>query len=137
MTKTDGPAPLRPKRLTPSPQRVAAFETGISAESKACVYLIAKGYRILARRFRTPHGEIDVVARHRSGLVFIEVKAREVLDDAAYAVTPRQQARIISAAEVWLMTHPDHANLDCRFDVILIAPKHLPRHLKAAFDLTG
>ena len=137
MTKTDGPAPPHPMRPTPSPQRVAAFATGISAESKACVYLIAKGYRILARRFRTPHGEIDVVARHRSGLVFVEVKAREGLADAAYAVTPRQKARIIAAAEVWLMTHPDHANLDCRFDVILIAPKHLPRHLKAAFDLTG
>ncbi|MGN6286050.1 MAG: YraN family protein [Afipia sp.] len=137
MTRSDDPRPLRPKRLTPSPQRVAAFETGISAESKACVYLIAKGYRILARRFRTPQGEIDVVARHRGGLVFVEVKARDALDDAAYAVTPRQRARIAAAAEVWLMTHPDHANLDCRFDVILIAPKHLPRHLKAAFDLTG
>ena len=137
MTKTDGPAPPRPKRPTPSPQRVAAFATGISAESKACAWLIAKGYRILARRFRTPHGEIDVVARHRHGLVFVEVKARGALDDAAYAVTPRQRARIIAAAEAWLMTHPDHANLDCRFDVILIAPKRLPRHLKAAFDLTG
>jgi putative endonuclease len=137
MMRNDDTRPLRPKRLTPSPQRVAAFATGISAESKACVYLIAKGYRILARRFRTPQGEIDVVARHRNGLVFVEVKAREVLDDAAHAVTPRQRARIIAAAEAWLMTHPDHANLDCRFDVILIAPKHLPRHLKAAFDLTG
>jgi putative endonuclease len=137
MMRNDDTRPLRPKRLAPSPQRVAAFATGISAESKACVYLIAKGYRILARRFRTPQGEIDVVARHRNGLVFVEVKAREALDDAAYAVTPRQKARIAAAAEVWLMTHPDHANLDCRFDVILIAPKHLPRHLKAAFDLTG
>ena len=97
MTKTDGPAPPRPKRPTPSPQRVAAFATGISAESKACAWLIAKGYRILARRFRTPHGEIDVVARHRHGLVFVEVKARGALDDAAYAVTPRQRARIIAA----------------------------------------
>jgi putative endonuclease len=137
MAKNDDATPLRPKPRAPSLRRVAAFQTGISAESKACLYLIAKGYRILARRFRTPHGEIDVVARHRNCLVFLEVKARGELDDAAYAVTPRQQQRIATAAQVWLMTHPDHANLDCRFDVILIAPKHLPRHLKAAFDAGG
>jgi putative endonuclease len=120
----------------PSPARVAAFNTGLSAESKACVYLLAKGYRILARRFRTPHGEIDVVARRRGVLVFVEVKARATLDDAAYAVTPRQQHRIVAAAQVWLMTHPQHAEGDCRFDVILIAPRCLPRHVMSAFDTT-
>lgn len=116
------------------PARVAAFRTGLSAETRACVYLLAKGYRILARRHRTPQGEIDVVARRGATLIFVEVKARATLDDAAYAVTPRQRARIAAAAQAWLMTHPDHANLACRFDVILIAPKRFPRHLKAAFD---
>jgi putative endonuclease len=116
------------------PARIAAFRTGLSAETRACVYLLAKGYRILARRQRTPQGEIDVVARRGSTLIFVEVKARATIDAAAYAVTPRQRARIAAAAQAWLMTHPDHANLDCRFDVILIAPKHFPRHLKAAFD---
>jgi putative endonuclease len=134
MTRSDDPRPLRPKRLTPSPQRVAAFETGISAESKACVYLIAKGYRILARRFRTPQGEIDVVARHRGGLVFVEVKARDALDDAAYAVTPRQRARIAAAAEVWLAQNPDDRIRDIRFDAMLVAPGRIPRHITAAFD---
>ncbi|WP_424628783.1 YraN family protein [Bradyrhizobium sp. SYSU BS000235] len=119
---------------TPSPARVAAFQTGLSAESRACAYLIAKGYRILARRYRTPYGEIDVVARRRNLLAFIEVKARATLDDAAYSVTPHQQQRIVAAAQAWLMTQPDYANFDMRFDVVLIAPKHLPRHLMAAFD---
>tara|TARA_A200000159_G_scaffold117757_1_gene111469 strand:+ start:99 stop:566 length:468 start_codon:yes stop_codon:yes gene_type:complete len=118
----------------PSPARVAAFQTGISAESKACVYLIAKGYRILARRFRTPYGEIDIVARRGSLLAFVEVKARASLDDAAYSVTPQQQQRIVAAAQAWLMTHSEHTNFDMRFDVVLIAPKHLPKHLMAAFD---
>lgn len=118
----------------PAPARVAAFQTGISAESRACVYLIAKGYRILARRFKTPYGEIDIVARKRGLLAFVEVKARANLDDAAYSVTPQQQGRIINAAQVWLSTHDDHAQLDMRFDVVLIAPKSLPRHLMAAFD---
>lgn len=126
----------RPGR-TPAPERVAAFQTGLSAESKASAYLIAKGYRILARRFRTPYGEIDIVARRRGLLAFVEVKARASLDDAAYSVTPQQQQRIVAAAQVWLMTHPEHANFEMRFDVVLIAPKHLPRHLMAAFDAGG
>lgn len=137
MAKGDArPTPI-PAKPTADPARLAAFRTGLSAESRACIYLIAKGYRILARRFRTPHGEIDVVARRGGTLAFIEVKARAQLDDAAYAVTPHQQQRIANAAQIWLMTHPDHANLDCRFDAILIAPKHFPRHLKAAFDASN
>ena len=117
-----------------SPARVEAFRTGLSAESRAAAFLIAKGYRILARRFRTPHGEIDIVARRRTTVAFVEVKARETLDEAAYAVTPRQQARIIAAAQVWLMAHPEHESYDLRFDAMLIAPRRLPRHLVAAFD---
>lgn len=120
-----------------SPARVAAFQTGISAESRACVYLIAKGYRILARRFRTPYGEIDIVARRRGLLAFVEVKARASLDAAAYSVTPQQQQRIVAAAQAWLMTHPEHADFEMRFDAILIAPKHLPQHLMAAFDASA
>lgn len=130
---TDNNRPL-PDTRAADPARLKAFRTGLSAESRACVLLLAKGYRILARRFRTPHGEIDVVARRRDVLVFVEVKARSALDDAAHAVTPRQRQRIAAAAEAWLMTHPHHANLDCRFDAILVAPKRFPRHLEAAFD---
>ena len=73
---------------------------------------MAKGYRILAKRFRTPYGEIDLVAKKRNLLAFIEVKARASLDEAAYAVTPRQQARIIDAAQGWLAAHPEHAKFD-------------------------
>jgi putative endonuclease len=122
------------RAATAAPERVAAFRTGLSAESRAAAYLIAKGYRILARRFRTPHGEIDIVARRRQLLTFVEVKARRTLDEAAYAVTPRQQLRIIAAAQGWLMAHPEHADFELRFDAMLIAPRRLPRHLPGAFD---
>ena len=73
--KTDGITP--PDKLTKaaSPARVAAFRTGLSAENRAAAYLMAKGYRILAKRYRTPYGEIDLVARRRNLVVFIEVKA--------------------------------------------------------------
>jgi putative endonuclease len=117
-----------------SPDRIAAFQTGLSAETRAAVYLMAKGYRILAKRFRTPHGEIDLIAKRRNLIAFVEVKARATLDEAAFAVTPRQQRRIIDAAQGWLIAHPEHAQLELRFDAILIAPRRLPRHLLAAFD---
>ena len=121
-----------------APLRVAAFESGVSAEAAAADYLAARGYEIMATRFKTPYGEIDLVARidqpAQKLVAFVEVKARARLDDAAYAVTPRQQRRIIDAAQVWLAAHPDHAQFDLRFDVVLIAPRRPPRHLMAAFD---
>jgi putative endonuclease len=134
------PRPLMPRPLTPRtprsprPERQVAFRLGISAESRAAALLIAKGFRILARRYRSPVGEIDIVARRRSLLVFVEVKARDKLDDAAWSVTERQRSRIIAAAEAWLADHPDPSIEDIRFDAMLVAPGRLPRHIQAAFD---
>src|ERR1700747_2021535 len=112
MAKTD----RAPPKKTASPERVAAFQTGLSAESRAAAYLMAKSYGILARRFRTPHGEIDLVAKRSNLVAFVEVKARATLDDAAFAVTPHQQTRIIHAAEAWLVAHPQYAEFELRFD---------------------
>jgi putative endonuclease len=134
MAKNDGTSPPDAVAKLAAPERVAAFRTGLSAESRAAAYLMAKGYRILAKRFRSPYGEIDLVAKKRDLVAFIEVKARASLDDAAYAVTPRQQARIVNAAQAWLMAHPEHAEFELRFDAILIAPRRLPRHVLSAFD---
>ncbi|MFL6815251.1 MAG: YraN family protein [Bradyrhizobium sp.] len=134
MAESDGAAPPDKIAKLASPARVAAFRTGVSAESRAAAFLMAKGYRILEKRFRTRHGEIDIVARRRNLVAFIEVKARASLDEAAYAVTARQQLRIVAAAQAWLMAHPEHADFDLRFDAVLIAPRRLPRHLLAAFD---
>jgi len=118
-------------------QRRIAFRFGLSAESRAAAYLVAKGYRILARRFRTPLGEIDIVAARRGVLVFIEVKARDSFDAAAEAIGKRQQNRIIAAAQLWLAGHPEDAMRDMRFDVVLVVPGRLPRHLQAAFDASA
>jgi len=134
------PRPLTTRPLTtraprsPQPERQVAFHLGISAESRAAALLIAKGFRILARRFRSPVGEIDIVARRRNLLIFVEVKARERLDDAAWSVTERQRARIIAAAEAWLADHPDPSIQDIRFDAMLVAPGRVPQHIPAAFD---
>ena len=84
---------------------------------------MAKGYRILAKRFARPMARSTWWRRSAICIAFIEVKARASLDDAAYAVTPRQQQRIIDAAQAWLMAHPEHAEFELRFDAILIAPQ--------------
>jgi len=125
-----------PPTAAASADRQAAFARGLSAESRAALLLIAKGFRIAARRFKCPLGEIDLVARRRQLLIFVEVKARERLDDAAEAVTPRQQRRIVAAAEAWLAYHPEDMACDMRFDVVLVAPRRLPQHIPAAFDAT-
>ncbi|MFZ3352434.1 MAG: YraN family protein [Xanthobacteraceae bacterium] len=130
--------PARPSQPKPPPrqERVAAFRLGISAESRAALFLIAKAYRILARRWKTPFGEIDIVARRRNDLVFFEVKARDTLEDAAEAVTARNKQRIVAAAELWLAHHPQDAQRAIRFDVILMVPGKIPRHIVNAFDAT-
>ena len=119
-----------------APERIAAFQTGLSAESRCAAWLIAKGYRILARRFRSRAGEIDIIARRRGVTAFVEVKARASLDEAAEAISRLQQQRIIAAAELWLARHPQYANDELRFDAMLVAPRRLPKHLVAAFDAT-
>jgi putative endonuclease len=121
----------------PHPARRAAFARGLSAESRAALLLLAKGYRIAARRWKTPVGEIDIVARRRNLLVFVEVKARAGFDAAAFAVTPHQRRRILAAARAWLARHPDDATRAMRFDAVLVVPWRLPRHVPGAFDEDG
>ena len=111
-----------------------AFKLGLSAESRAAAFLVAKGYRIAARRWRCPAGEIDIVARRGNLLIFVEVKARAKLDDAAWSVTGRNQRRVAAAASAWLAANPDDAMNDMRFDAILVAPRSLPRHIEGAFE---
>lgn len=127
---------LRPKtpKAEADPARQAAFNRGISAESLAAAWLIGKGFRILTRRFRCAAGEIDIVAARRHLIIFVEVKARATLNDAAASVTMRQRSRIATAAEIWLAAHPQVQYKDLRFDAILIAPGKLPKHIPGAFE---
>jgi putative endonuclease len=114
--------------------RQTAFRLGVSAEGRAAFLLKAKGYRELARRWKSPVGEVDLVVRRGKTVVFVEVKARPTFDDAAWSVLPRQKRRIIAAAEAWLAAHPEHAGYDIRFDAVLVAPGRLPQHIAAAFE---
>src|SRR5262249_37764929 len=78
-----------PRRTAPRPERQVAFRFGLSAESRAATLLVVKGFRIMARRWKTSVGEVDIVARRKQLLVFVEVKARERIDDAAECFTTR------------------------------------------------
>lgn len=114
-------------------RRQAAERRGRSAERLAAWWLRLKGYRIVARGFRTPVGEIDLVARRGRRLALVEVKRRETLAAAAEAIRPQQQARIARAAELFLKRRPDLAGLTLGFDALLLAPGHRPRHLPDAW----
>jgi putative endonuclease len=117
--------------------RAAAERRGRRAEAWAAWLLRAKGYRILSRRYRTPAGEIDLIARRGRQIVFVEVKQRADAAAAIAAVTPQGRRRIARAAAVWVSHHPAATAFDRRFDVIVALPRRLPRHLVAAFDDAG
>lgn len=110
-------------------RRRAAFRRGDRAELICLWQLRLKGYRILARRYRSPAGEVDLIARRGSVLAAIEVKARDDLAAASEAVSPRQRQRVTRALAHFLSFRPDLARLSPRFDVMLVAPRRLPQHL--------
>ena len=116
-----------------SPKRRDALRRGRSAELLCRWHLRLRGWRIVARDWRCPSGEIDILARRGGVLAAIEVKTRRDHAGAAEAVQPRQRRRIARAAALFLSTRPDLAGLALRFDVMLVVPRHLPRHLAAAW----
>jgi putative endonuclease len=115
-------------------KRQRAERHGRYAEWAAILSYLVRFYWPVAIRVRTRVGEIDLVLRRRRMLVFAEVKYRSSLDQAAFALTRRQQQRISRAAEQFLASRPPYAGLVCRFDVVCIAPWRWPRHVENAFS---
>lgn len=104
------------------------------AELIGAALLVVKGHRILARRYKSPVGEIDLIARRGRTVIFAEVKARTSIAEAAHAISAHQRQRIVRAAEHWLAHNPQSADVDLRFDAILIGRAITIRHLKDAFQ---
>jgi len=117
--------------------RVTSERRGCRAETLCVILLRLKGYRNLARRLRSRVGEIDILARRRGKLVAVEVKARATIEAAAISVSGAQQARIVRAVARVLAQFPQFAAVPVRFDVMLVAPGRLPRHLRNAFSADG
>ena len=109
-------------RETPPTHRLLrgrrAHTAGQDAEALAAAALTAEGWLILGQRVRTEAGEIDLIAEREGLLAFIEVKARPSFAEAAYALGPRQRARLVAAAEAWLAANPGHGAAGMRFDEI-------------------
>jgi len=117
-------------------RRDYSYRQGLYAENLAALILRAKGYRVLARRHKTPVGEIDLILRRGRMLVFTEVKARPDLSTALACVTPAMKNRIIRAAHYYLAQHPDLSGLEMRFDLVVIAPPFSWRHLDNAWQVS-
>ena len=113
--------------------RRRAERKGRTAELIAALFLILKGYRPVAWRVKTPRGEIDLIMRCRSHIVFVEVKTRHDLDSALFSVTNSKARRTCHAARIWLGRNARVLDADYRFDILLVAAYHWPRHIKNAY----
>ncbi len=111
--------------------RRQAERRGRRGEALAAWYLRAKGWRIIARRVKTPRGEIDLVARRWRTVAFVEVKWRKNADDWATAIDAWRLRRVIAAAEAVSSRFVRHGE-DMQIDVILLAPGRWPRHIANA-----
>ena len=112
-----------------------AHARGLTAEAAAGAALAGDGWVVLARRLRTEAGEVDMLAERDGVLAIIEVKARPTLADAAGAVSPRQRARLLGAAEIILAEHPDWGVAGVRFDVLVVDASGRVRRIADAFRL--
>jgi putative endonuclease len=108
--------------------RSAAEKRGRGAETLACWYLRLHGWRILARRARVPGGEVDIVARRRRMVAFVEVKARASADAAAFALDEWRLRRVAVAAERLAPRFMRDGD-DVRIDALFIIPRRWPTHL--------
>ena len=116
-----------------------AHRDGLISEARSAWFLRCKGYRILCRRYKTPVGEIDIIAKRGGTIVFVEVKNRGQDDLAAAAITPQSVSRMRKASEHYLSRHGTARAI--RLDVMLMTPRRLwPTHICNAFgdeQLTG
>jgi putative endonuclease len=116
-------------------KREAAEARGRFAETRAVAALTAEGYALLAQRARTPAGELGLVVEKDGLLVFVEVKARATLTEAAFSLGARQQARLLAAGEVWMARNPGHGVAGVRFDVLLVDARGQVRRIADALRL--
>ncbi len=121
----------RRPQLSRTDRGAKAYDRGLAAERWARWLLRAKLYRIVGERVKTRAGEVDIVARKGKTLVIVEVKARQTLGEAAEAVSPKQWARLLRAAEILLSREPEDTTI--RFDLVQVVPGYWPRHLKDAW----
>ena len=117
-----------------SKRGAAARISGRRAELVAALWLMAKGYRILGFRLRTPQGEIDVLARRGLVLAAVEVKTRTTIEAALEAVNPTQRLRLRRALKAFAARSPSAQAAQLRLDLLALAPGRFPRHIPDAWS---
>ena len=95
--------------------------------------MMMKGFRVVARRYRTPLGEIDLIMRRGDLVVMVEVKARKTVLAAMEAISATAERRIEGAADLWLSRQRDYGRLSVRFDMVAILPWRWPVHVENVF----
>ena len=103
---------------------------GYFGEFFAAILLRMKGYKILERRYKVHCGEIDIIAKKKNKIAFVEVKSRTDEEKCFVAITSKQLSRIQNASRLFLQSHPNFQNCVCSYDVILIADWKLPIHIE-------
>lgn len=124
-------AELRPGRIA---RGARARLEGRRAEWAVALLLMAKGYRILGMRLRTPQGEVDLLAERRGVLAVVEVKRRRTLEEALLAVTPAQRERLRRAALGLIKRLGRNKPAVVRLDLVALAPGRWPRHIADAWN---
>lgn len=108
---------------------------GLQAEGLAMLWLTAKGYRLLARRFGGKGGEIDLIMRRGRLVIFVEVKRRGRIEDALAAITDTKQRLVAARIRQWLARNPWAMAHTLRVDAVFLAPWRWPRHVRGVFVL--
>lgn len=114
-------------------RRRRAERRGRIAEILAAIYLMFKGYRLIAWRVRTPRGEIDLILSHRKHIVFVEVKTRREIDAGLQSVNVVKARRTVDAARMWIGRNAGLLDVAYRFDIVVFAANHWPRHIVNAY----
>ena len=115
------------------------YIAGHFAEKIALLFLLFKGYRFVAMNYVTGRGtgagEIDLIVKKANTLIFVEVKKRKDLITSAEAITPKNKARVMRAAEAFLRKRPQYATHQIRFDAVLFEKSFCPHHIQNAWGL--
>ncbi len=131
MLKTKAnPDPKVKQKPDASSERRSRYRRGYAAEFVAAAFLMAKGHRILAWRFKTGAGEIDLITRKRGRVGFVEVKRRATLADCEASITPKLRSRVRRAADLWMARNQKYQTADVGFDLVFVLPWRRPVFMK-------
>ena len=110
----------------PSAERQKRYRSGHAAEFKAAAFLMAKGHRVLARRFKSSAGEIDLITLKAGRVGFVEVKKRATLMECESSITPKLRQRVRRASDLWMARNVQYQNHNVGFDIVFVMPWRMP-----------